>query len=67
MTSRAKMVTPLQAIANSKGWTFEALAKRWEVSPRQLSRIATAGKQRDIDAVNGLPDIAKRNDEEKIC
>ncbi len=27
----------------------------WEVSPRQMSRIAAAGKQRDIDAVNGLP------------
>ncbi|EKN3347808.1 hypothetical protein O8E94_003137 [Yersinia ruckeri] len=49
-------MTALQAIANSKGWTFEALAVRWEVSPRQMSRIAAAGKQRDIDAANGLPD-----------
>jgi DNA-binding Xre family transcriptional regulator len=53
------MITPLQAIANSKGWTFEALAKRWEISPRQLTRIAAAGKLRDIDAVNGLPDKSK--------
>jgi DNA-binding Xre family transcriptional regulator len=60
------LITPLQAIANSKGWTFEALAKRWEVSPRQLSRIAAAGKRRDIDVVNGLPDISKRTYEEKI-
>ena len=59
MTSRAKLITPLQAIANSKGWTFEALAMRWEISPRQLTRIAAAGKQRDIDAVNGLPDKSK--------
>ncbi|EEC0182538.1 hypothetical protein ABO55_003503 [Salmonella enterica subsp. enterica] len=55
MTSKGKVITPIQAIANSKGWTFEALAARWEVSPRQMSRIAAAGKQRDIDAVNGLP------------
>lgn len=56
MTSKAKEVTTLQAIANSKGWTFEALAVRWEVSPRQMSRIAAAGKQRDIDAAMGLPE-----------
>ncbi|EKN4883139.1 hypothetical protein ACLIXB_003994 [Yersinia enterocolitica] len=56
MSSREGLVTALQAIANSKGWTFEALAVRWEVSPRQMSRIAAAGKQRDIDAANGLPD-----------
>lgn len=56
MTSKAKVITKLQAIANSKGWTFEALANRWEVSPRQMSRIAAACKQRDIDAANGLPD-----------
>ena len=56
MTGKVKAITTLQAIANSKGWTFEALAVRWEVSPRQMSRIAAAGKQRDIDAVNGLPD-----------
>lgn len=56
MTGKIKVITPLQAIANSKGWTFEELAKRWEVSPRQMSRIAAAGKQRDIDAANGLPE-----------
>ncbi|WP_041175622.1 MULTISPECIES: hypothetical protein [Yersinia pseudotuberculosis complex] len=55
MTSKTKVITKLQAIVNSKGWTFEALAVRWEVSPRQMSRIAAAGKQRDIDAAMGLP------------
>jgi len=56
MTTIKKDTTLIQSIANSKGWTFTELAKRWEVSPRQLSRIATANKQRDIDAATGLPD-----------
>lgn len=59
MTSKGDANTQLQAIANSKGWTFEELAKRWGVSPRQMSRIAAAGKPRDIDAANGLPDKFK--------
>lgn len=42
-------------IANSKGWTFEEIAKRWGKSERQLSRIAAAGDARDMDAVRGLP------------
>jgi hypothetical protein len=50
-----KKITEFQKIANSKGWTFEEIAKRWGKSERQLSRIAKAGKQRDLDAVNGLP------------
>lgn len=61
MTGKSKVVTTLQAIANSKGWTFEALAVRWEVSSRQMSRIAAAGKQRDIDAAMGLPEKKEFN------
>lgn len=57
MTS--KKITKFQTIANNKGWTFEAIAKRWNKSERQLSRIAKAGEPRDIDAVNGLPDKTK--------
>ena len=35
---------------------FEEIAKRWGKSERQISRIAAKGEQRDIDAVNGLPE-----------
>ena len=57
MTGRS--VTEFQRIANKKGWKFEDIAKRWGKSERQLSRIAKAGEQRDLDAVNGLPDKSK--------
>lgn len=50
-----KVITEFQRIANEKGWTFEEIAKRWGKSERQLSRIAKAAEQRDMDAVNGLP------------
>ncbi|MGI2205262.1 hypothetical protein ACROAH_15480 [Shewanella oncorhynchi] len=50
-----KKVTEFQMVANSKGWTFEEIAKRWGKSERQLSRIAAAGDVRDMDAVRGLP------------
>ncbi|GAB2933365.1 hypothetical protein [Hafnia psychrotolerans] len=44
---------------NVKGddWELEALAKRWDISPRQQTRIA---------AGNGLPDRSEGNDEEKM-
>lgn len=51
-----KKITYFQFIANKKGWKFEDIAKRWGKSERQISRIAATGSQRDIDAVNGLPD-----------
>jgi hypothetical protein len=51
-----KKITHFQMIANSKGWTFDDIGRRWDVSERQMSRIASSGKQRDLDAVNGLPD-----------
>ncbi|WP_139686123.1 hypothetical protein [Vibrio tasmaniensis] len=54
-----KNTTEFQLIANAKGWKFEEIAKRWGKSERQLSRIAKAGEQRDLDAVNGLPDKNK--------
>jgi ParB-like chromosome segregation protein Spo0J len=58
-----KKITAFQTIANKKGWTFEAIAKRWGKSERQLSRIAAKGEQRDIDAVNGLPEKQKQKKE----
>lgn len=51
-----KKTTEFQKLANAKGWNFEDIALRWGLSERQMSRVAKAGKQRDIDAVNGLPD-----------
>ena len=50
-----KKVTEFQRLANAKGWTLLEVAERWELSERQISRIASAAKQRDLDAVNGLP------------
>lgn len=50
-----RIITEFQKLANDRGWTFEEIAKRWGKSERQLSRIAKAGEQRDLDAVNGLP------------
>ncbi|AUI88895.1 hypothetical protein BS333_21205 (plasmid) [Vibrio azureus] len=50
-----KVITEFQRIANEKGWTFEEIANRWGKSERQLSRIAKAAEQRDMDAVNYLP------------
>ena len=50
-----KSVTEFQRIANAKGWTLLEVGERWGKSERQMSRIASAAKQRDLDAVNGLP------------
>jgi hypothetical protein len=40
----------------SKGWKMQKVAERWGVTPRQLSRIASAPKQIHWDALAGLPD-----------
>lgn len=50
-----KKVTEFQRIANEKGWTLLEVGERWELSERQMSRIASAAKQRDLDAAKGLP------------
>lgn len=52
-----KNVSLFQKIANEKGWTFKQIGERWGVSERQMSRIANAGNQRDLDSVNGLPSV----------
>jgi len=49
------MSTQIQKIANAKGWTFVTIAERWNISERQVSRIAKRNKQRDLDAIHGLP------------
>jgi len=43
----------------AKGWTAQALAKRWGVSPRRISQIGNEPTQKDWDALSGLPEIAK--------
>ena len=47
--------TELHALAEQKGWMLKEIAERWGVTARQLSRTAQAPKQRDLDAVIGLP------------
>ncbi len=39
----------------SKGWTAQKLAKRWGVSPRQISNVGKSPTQKDWDALAGLP------------
>jgi hypothetical protein len=56
-----KRLSIFKQIANRKGWTFDNIGERWGVSERQMSRIANSGNQRDIDAVNGLPDKLDEN------
>ena len=41
--------------AKAKGWPMKAIAERWGVSPRRMSQIAAEPKQKDWDALNGLP------------
>lgn len=48
-------------IAKRKGWTLTDIGDRWGVSERQMTRISNSGNQRDIDAVNGLPDLTEDN------
>ena len=47
--------TEFHRIADTKGWLLQDIAERWGVTPRQLSRVANKPKQKDIDAVSGLP------------
>lgn len=42
--------------AKAKGWTNKAIGERWGLKPRQMSNIAGKPKQKDWDALNGLPD-----------
>jgi hypothetical protein len=40
----------------SVSWLLEDIAERWGISIRQMSRVANNPKQKDLDAVNGLPE-----------
>jgi len=39
----------------AKGWTAGAVAARWGMTKKGVDRIAAHPKQRDWDALNGLP------------
>lgn len=57
MTS--KEMPKFKKIAQEKGWLLEDIAARWGISIRQMSRVANNAKQKDLDAVTGLPDPKK--------
>ncbi len=60
MTSKEQ--PKFKKIAKEKGWLLEDIAKRWGISVRQMSRVANNPKQKDLDAVNGLPAPDKSKD-----
>lgn len=47
---------PFTSAFKIKGWTRDTLAKRWKITPRQLSNISANPKQKDWDALAGIPD-----------
>jgi hypothetical protein len=40
----------------SKGWKMKEIAERWGVTPRRMSQISANPKQKDWDAMQGLPE-----------
>lgn len=48
-------MTKFTTVARAKGWPMKAIAERWGITPRQMSNIAANPKQRDWDALEGLP------------
>lgn len=53
MTSKKR--SAFREAAAAKGWRLNEIAQRWGILPRQMSRISTDPKQRDWDALAGLP------------
>lgn len=45
--------------AKVKGWSMKAIAERWGVTPRRMSQIAADPKQKDWDALTGLPKMLR--------
>lgn len=48
-------MTPFVKKLRAKGWTAQALAKHWGVTPRRISQIGANPKQKDWDAMEHLP------------
>jgi len=55
MTNVTIKQTAFHKIAEEKGFSLREIGDRWSLSMRQMTRIANAPRQRDLDAVNGLP------------
>ena len=47
---------PLTVAMKIKGWTAMKVAVRWGLSVRHMSNICNSPKQKDWDAVAGLPE-----------
>ena len=47
--------TEFHKIAERKGYTLKEIGERWAISVRQMTRVAQEPKQRDLDAINGVP------------
>jgi hypothetical protein len=46
--------------AKAKGWTNKAIGHRWGgLTGRQMSNISANPKQKDWDALSGLPNLSK--------
>lgn len=54
-THAVRVTNPFTAEAKRRGWKMQDIAKRWGITPRQMSYIAKSPSQRDWDALNGLP------------
>lgn len=52
----ARKLTNFHKVAREKGWILVDIGKRWNLGERQMSRLANNPKQKDLDAVAGLPD-----------
>ena len=48
---------PYTTAAKAKGWKLTELAERWGVTKRHMSNVAAKPKQRDWDALEGVPDL----------
>lgn len=46
--------------AHAKGWTINALAERWGLTPQRLTQIGQNPTQRDWDALAGVPPREKK-------
>lgn len=53
-------MTPFVKQLRKKGWTAQQLAKRWGVTPRQISNIGRNPSQKDWDALECLPDLSEK-------
>jgi transcriptional regulator len=52
----SKKMTDFVKALRLKGWSAQQVAKRWGVTPRRISQIGKNPRQKDWDALNGLPE-----------